>query len=279
MSRYLDPKNDLTFKRIFGEHKNLCMSLLNNILPLTRGQRITSLNYEINELLPATAGLKNSIVDVRCTDNNNNQFIVEMQMHWTDTFKYRVLFNAAKTYVQQLKSGHDYKSLKPVYALSFINEIFDPSPEYYHHYKMVNTSKIEKQIEGLELIFIELPKFKPTSSAKKKLYDLWLTFLRIEDNLDNIPSELLEEKVTQEAIQYLERSYYTEEELKAYDRYWDTVSTALTIYTDAKEEGRQAGIEEGIEKGRQEGREERERLAKEHEAALAEIARLKATNN
>ena len=27
MVRYLDPKNDLTFKRVFGEHKHLCISL------------------------------------------------------------------------------------------------------------------------------------------------------------------------------------------------------------------------------------------------------------
>ncbi|MDR1813700.1 MAG: Rpn family recombination-promoting nuclease/putative transposase, partial [Tannerella sp.] len=33
MAKYLDPKNDLIFKLIFGTHKNLCISLLNNILP------------------------------------------------------------------------------------------------------------------------------------------------------------------------------------------------------------------------------------------------------
>lgn len=32
--RYLDPKNDLVFKRIFGEHPHLLMSLLNELLPL-----------------------------------------------------------------------------------------------------------------------------------------------------------------------------------------------------------------------------------------------------
>ena len=30
MADFLDPKNDLTFKRVFGEHKHLCMSLINN---------------------------------------------------------------------------------------------------------------------------------------------------------------------------------------------------------------------------------------------------------
>lgn len=36
MAHSLDPGNDLTFKRVFGEHKHLCISLLNSMLPLDR---------------------------------------------------------------------------------------------------------------------------------------------------------------------------------------------------------------------------------------------------
>ena len=31
--RYLDPKADLTFKHVFGEHPDLVISLLNALLP------------------------------------------------------------------------------------------------------------------------------------------------------------------------------------------------------------------------------------------------------
>lgn len=31
--RYLNPKADLTFKRVFGEHPDLVMSFLNALLP------------------------------------------------------------------------------------------------------------------------------------------------------------------------------------------------------------------------------------------------------
>ena len=40
--RYLDPKNDLTFKKVFGEHPHLLRSFLNALLPLARGQEIVS---------------------------------------------------------------------------------------------------------------------------------------------------------------------------------------------------------------------------------------------
>lgn len=41
--RYLDPKSDLVFKRVFGEHANILMSFLNAMLPLDEGQVIEHL--------------------------------------------------------------------------------------------------------------------------------------------------------------------------------------------------------------------------------------------
>ena len=39
MAKYLDPKADVTFKKVFGEHKNLVMSLLNALLSLADRER------------------------------------------------------------------------------------------------------------------------------------------------------------------------------------------------------------------------------------------------
>ena len=39
MGKYLNPKADLTFKKVFGEHEDLVMSLLNALLPLDEGKR------------------------------------------------------------------------------------------------------------------------------------------------------------------------------------------------------------------------------------------------
>jgi predicted transposase/invertase (TIGR01784 family) len=255
MFRYLDPKNDLIFKRIFGEHKHLCKSLLNSMLPLGDARQIVELEYQQPELTPEIPALKDSIVDVCCKDNFGRQFIVEMQMHWTDSFKSRVLFNASKAYVRQLKRKGEYKLLQPVYALSFVNETFDPDPSvYYHDYKIVNIEHTEKRIEGLELVFIELPKFRPGNRAEKRLYDLWLTFLtQVHEEAREIPPALLEEDVTKEAMQYLESSAYTEEQLEMYDRYWDAVRTQRTYIVDALDEGRAEGEAIGLQKGRAEG--------------------------
>lgn len=52
--RYLDPKADLTFKKIFGEHKDLLISLLNALLPLADDEQIKSAEYLSPELVPET---------------------------------------------------------------------------------------------------------------------------------------------------------------------------------------------------------------------------------
>ena len=66
--RYLDPKADLTFKHVFGEHPDLVISLLNALLPLKPRHEIREIEYLPAELVPENPLRKNSIVDVRCRD-------------------------------------------------------------------------------------------------------------------------------------------------------------------------------------------------------------------
>jgi len=45
MPRYLDPKNDLTFKRIFGEHPDLLIGFLNAVMPFSPDRLIKEVEY------------------------------------------------------------------------------------------------------------------------------------------------------------------------------------------------------------------------------------------
>lgn len=119
--KYLDPKADLTFKKIFAGHPDLLISLLNALLPLKRNQQIKSIEYLPTELVPVDPLHKDTIVDVRCRDVEGRQFVVEMQMVWTDAFKQRVLFNASKAYVSQAEMGCKYEDLQPVYSLKIVS--------------------------------------------------------------------------------------------------------------------------------------------------------------
>ena len=252
--RYLDPKNDLTFKRVFGQHPRLLRSFLNAMLPLT--VPIRELEYLPAELVPEVPLLKYSIVDVRCIDEEGRQFIVEMQMLWTDSFKTRVLFNASKADVRQLDKGTEYKELQPVYALSLVNQVFEHDmDEFYHHYKIVHLQNSNKILEGLEFVFVEIPKFKASSFNEKKLQVLWLRYLsEIKNATETISPELFEVQEIREAIDLLKESAYSKSELLVYDRYWDSISIERTLLADSFIEGLQIGKSEGIAEGIAEGK-------------------------
>ena len=261
--RYLSPRADLTFKRVFGEHPDLVISLLNALLPLLPGQEITSIEYLPSEMVPENPLRKNSIVDVRCKDTLGRQFLVEMQMIWSPEFKRRVLFNASKAYVRQLDSGYHFHLLQPVYSLNLINEIFEPDLEgFYHHYQMVHVENSDRVIEGLELVFVELPKFVPHTYSEKKMQVLWLRYLtEIDEKTREVPAELLESPEIRKAVSILEESAFTPAQLQGYEDFWDGIWVERIIRESAKREGRTEGrtegiaegIAEGIEKGRKEG--------------------------
>lgn len=240
MEKYLDPKADLTFKKVFGGHPDLLISLLNALLPLDEDKQIESIEYLPVELVPENPLRKNTIVDVRCKDTTGRQFVVEMQMEWTTAFMQRVLFNASKVYVSQAKEGEVYKKLQPVYSLNFINDIFErDAPEYRHDYSIVHDKYSNKVIEGLHFTFIELPKFTPQNYAEKRMAVLWLRYLtEIDSRTKEAPAELLEDPQIGKALNEVRKSAFTEKELTAYNKFWDIVSSEKTLAEGKLEEGR-----------------------------------------
>ena len=253
--RYLDPKADLTFKRIFGEHPDLVMSLLNALLPLKDDEEIQEIEYLPAELIPENPIRKYSIVDVRCRDKQGRQFLVEMQMIWSPEFRQRVLFNASKAYVRQLETGEKYELLQPVYSLNLVNEIFEPELEgFYHHYKVIHVEHSNKVIEGLQLVFVELPKFSPHSYSEKKMQVLWLRFLtEINDKTREVSQELIENPDINKALTQLNESAFSDAELYGYEKFWDGVSVEKTLYYSGERKGKAEGLAEGLAQGRAEG--------------------------
>lgn len=249
--KYLDPKNDLTFKKVFGKHPDLLISLLNALLPLSDDEQIESIEYLPNELAPELYKHKNSIVDVLCQDVCGRKFCVEMQMEWTTAFKQRVLFNASKLYVTQAKESQTYEQLQPVYSLNLVNDIFEPGmPEFIHNYQIVHDKYSDKVIKGLHFTFIELPKFTPKSILEKRMAVLWLRFLtEIDRHTPEAPEALLSNPQINKALEEVMISAFSEEELRYYDKIWDVIRTEKTLQEGKYEQGLAEGIEKGIEKG------------------------------
>ena len=263
-SRFLDPKADPVFKKIFGENPEIIKSFLNSVLPLPDGGLIETIEYLHPEQVPRIPTLKNTIVDVKCKDQKGRIFIVEMQLDWTAHFDKRLLFGTSKAFIQQLKKGEDYSSLCPVYGIGIINDTFDSSEDWFHHYRSINVKYPEKVLEGLELIFLELPKFKPSSIMQRKMGVLWLRFLReINEETIDVPQEFIDHPEINKALELAQESSYTLGELETYQKYWDEISIEKTIRNASLEEGRREGLREGHKEGHKEGlMEEKLRIAK-----------------
>lgn len=242
--KYLDPKADLTFKKIFGKHPDLLMSLLNALLPLGEDEQIQSIEYLSNELVPELYQHKNSIVDVLCKDVKGRKFCVEMQMEWSNAFKQRVLFNASKLYVTQAQKKQQFSELQPVYSLNLVNDIFehDLPDDYIHNYKIVHNKYSKKVITGLHFTFIELPKFTPHTMSEKRMAVLWLRFLtEIDASTEHVPEELKENPEISKALEELKVTAFTEAELRAYDKFWDSVRVEKTLQYDSYQAGKEEG--------------------------------------
>ena len=255
MPRYLDPKADLTFKKIFGQHPKLIISFLNAVMPFEKGRFIETVEYLPSEMVPENPGRKFSIVDVRCTDNHKRQFIVEMQASWEEGFMSRLLFNAGKAYVRQLEKGQEYDLLQPVYTLAILSDNFDHITEqFYHHYKIVNVENSDEVIEGLEFVLVELTeKFKPETISDRKLMVLWLRLLKELENMKELPPEMKENEDILQAAELCEESAFTPKELAVYEKYWDMVRTEKTAINSAIKKGMAMNQKKVIENGHRVG--------------------------
>ena len=88
---------------------------------------------------------------------------------------------------------------------------------------------------------------------------LWLRFLtEIEDGNESIAPELFDNELTHKALDILQASAFSKEELEAYERYWDAIRKELTYANEkaqiAEVKGRTEGEMIGIEKGKIEGK-------------------------
>ena len=173
-------------------------------------------------------------------------------MLWTDSFMNRVLFNVSKAYVKQLKTAQEYNLRQPVYSLILVDDSFiKDSPEWYHQYRIVHALDTDRQIEGVEFVFVELPKFRPQTMPEKRLQVPWLRYLmEVSEKSAEVSTDLLAQQEVREAVEYVKESGFSEGELAAYDKYWDGVSVERMRLADAIAEGEAKGLAEGRAEGK-----------------------------
>ncbi len=186
----IDPKVDLVFKKLFAteENKDLLMSLINSIVP--KNEQVVKVElknpYQVSDYITG----KNSILDIKATDENGIFYDIEMQIKHYDFYPKRTLYYWAKMFSKQIdkspnKTKHTvYKELTKCIVISFMDFVYFKEDEDYFRCMTIQDRKTNKQhqsLDYLDLYFIELPKFKEELTIMKNVrtaQDEWLTFLK-----------------------------------------------------------------------------------------------------
>lgn len=255
--RFISPKIDYVFKKVFGsrESENILISFLNAII--YDGEKIIKSLTIIN---PYSAGqvltLKDTYLDVKAVLVDGEIVVIEMQMSSMTGFSKRVLYNMAKGYTNQLQVADDYIRLKPVIAVTITDFIlFEEKPKVINQFVFQEKEeKFEYLDKELQLIFIELPKFKKKVSELETLADKWVYFLKEASSLHDIPPKLGAVSEIESALHIANQAGMSPEELEIADRRAIALQDEKGKITYAEEKGRQEGRREGRQEGRQEGR-------------------------
>jgi predicted transposase/invertase (TIGR01784 family) len=215
--KFVDVKNDIAFRKIFGNEKKkvILISFLNAVLGLEGKDRIREVTLLNPFQLPRIAGEKSSIIDVKATDEKGSTFIVEMQVAEPAGFDKRVLYYTSKDYAGQISIGEEYPKLRPVYFIGVLDFKYFSGKDYLSSHLMVEEESGECVFKDLKFRFIELPKFDKKVDELKNIVDKWTFFIKNADELEVIPDNVDDEGL-KEAYEEAAQHNWTREEYDAY---------------------------------------------------------------
>lgn len=162
LSKFLDPKNDIAFRKIFGSEKNqdILIHFLNDMLIFKEKKPIKEVQFLKTVQDPDLAAQKTSIVDLMCTDEAGNRYIVEMQVAKEKGFIKRAQYYAAKAYGTQLKIKEKYQVLKEVIFLAIADFIMFPQKSSYKSdHVILDINSFEHDLKDFSFTFLEIEKF------------------------------------------------------------------------------------------------------------------------
>ena len=258
--KFLNPQNDVAFKRLFGQERNqdILIHFLNDVLDLGDA-KVQSVEFLPTIQDPEAMSKKESIVDILCKDQFGRQHIIEMQVARTRDFPKRAQFYAARAYGRQLNQSQAYEELKQVIFLAITNFTMFPDKEAYKSdHVILDKQTHEHDLKDFSFTFLELPKFKKSWRECKTMLEKWSYFLKHAEETPEYDVEPFagNDAILERAYQELNQTYWNEAEMNSYESDEKRVRDNQSALDYAKDVGKAEGIAEGIEKGKAEGKAE-----------------------
>lgn len=267
ISKFLDPKNDIAFRKIFGTeaNKDILIHFINDILGFKGADKVEDVEFLSPIQDPEIASQKQSIVDVLCRDAKGVQIIVEMQVAQAKGFEKRAQYYASKAYSRQLHKGQNegnrYENLKEVIFIAVADcVIFPNKAAYKSDHVILDKVTYENDLQDFSFTFIELPKFKKSNiSDLENIIEKWCYFFKYASNTTEKDVEKFAgaDTVIKTAYEVVNQFNWNEKELIAYEdevkRVMDNIAVLDFQLDKAESKGMQIGLERGMQQGMQKG--------------------------
>jgi predicted transposase/invertase (TIGR01784 family) len=191
--KFINPQSDFAFKKIFGspESQDILKSLINALV--YRGNPTIQMLDIINPYFPSKQpDPKDAYIDVKAKTTDGKTFIIKKQVLSVSSFDKRIIYNAAKEYSSQLSRGEGFSKLKPLIYLTISDfAIFDNHSHIISHFIYKEKDHdIDYPDPEIELVFVELPKFKKSIDELETPTDKWLYFLKNASILETVPEQI-----------------------------------------------------------------------------------------
>ena len=259
MEHYIKPTSDIFIKYLLGsqENRDLLLSFINSVLEDSQFQKIVRVEIKNPFNLKSFLNDKESIVDVKATDENGRQYDVEIQSKGNEYFRNRSLYYWARLYSSQMEEADKYFDLKPTICINILNFKLFNEIECLHTCFLLREQNLPEYVltDHLIIHFLEIPKLQD-KNIKTKLTK-WLFYLKYEGKEEKKMKILLKDSDINKA--HMVYKHFTEDERlrEIYDARMKekldyNTDIALAIQKGIKK-GEQNGIKEGIKKGEQNG--------------------------
>ena len=260
-TKFLNPKNDYAFKRIFGTPKNqdILIHFLNDMLGFSGNACIQTVSFLKTAQDPEIAAAKQSSVDVICTDELGRQYIVEMQVAKGRGFEKRAQYYAAKAYSRQLMERDLYINLKEIIFLAITDFVMFPDKtEYKSDHVVLDKKTHSHDLKDFYFTFLELPKFNKSIDELENIVEKWAYFFKHADETSEEEAAQLigSDLVIKRAYDELNRFSWTDVELNTYEQEEKRELDAIAIREQQLAEGEARGEARGEAKGRMEEKRE-----------------------
>ena len=262
MARFIDPRVDWAFKRIFGSEdtKECLITFLNGLFE--DELVIKDVTFAKTEKLGLRPDDRGVVFDVYCVTNEGKHVIVEMQKKEQEYFADRALYYTARAIVQQgIRGIWDYH-LAPVYTVCFMDFV-SQSPilkEFRTDLVLTDLQTRQQVSDRMRIVYLQLPLFdKHTEAECMDIFDCWIYIVKNMNMFEQMP---FSEKypVFRKLAEIGDLRKLSREELELYD---EDIKNMRDIYATRKFDEKK-GMEIGMAKGRAEGRAEgmeKEKLA------------------